>query len=158
MGLQFIRSVIIVIFIVVIISKGQVVCMDWPRLGEHHDDDHPHHHQQRSKVVCMDGPRLGEHYDDDHHHHDHHYQQHQQRSRVVCMHGPRLGGQRDGWEGSVKTHACAMPVTIVIFIIFIVVNVSENCSSPFTIIMINHVRTSIKWTPPNITPFDHPSL
>ena len=46
------------------------------------------------------------------------------KGQVVCMDGPRLGGQRDGWEGSVKTYACAMPVTIVIFIIVIVVNVS----------------------------------
>ena len=66
------------------------------------------------------------------------------KGQVVCMDGLRLGGQRDGWEGSVKTYACAMPVTIVNFIIVIVVNVSENCSSSFTNIMTNYCRKSVK--------------
>ena len=143
MCLQFIRksSVIIGIFIVVITSKGCVY--GWPRLGEHHDDGHRH--------------QDDDHHHGDHHDHDHHQQQ-QQRSKVVCMDGPRLGGQRDGWEGSVKTYACAMPVTIVIFIIVIVVNGSEYCSSLFTIIVINHDRKSIKWTITNTKQLDHPPL
>ena len=67
------------------------------------------------------------------------------------MDGPRLGGQRDGWEGSVKTHACAMPVTIVILIIVIVVNVSENCSSLVTIIVIKRASNGQLPTLNNLT-------